>query len=32
MEKKRNALLVVLGVILAVGIIGGTVAWLTRII
>ena len=30
MEKKRNALLVVLGVILAVGIIGGTVAWLTR--
>ena len=30
MEKKRNALIVVLGVILAVGIIGGTVAWLTR--
>lgn len=30
MEKKRNALLVVLGVILAAGIIGGTVAWLTR--
>ena len=30
MEKKRNVLSVILGVILAVGVIGGTVAWLTR--